>query len=116
VIGCCRNPTDGTVSRPAAGAPLWLEAHAMRRIPFLVACLTALLLTGCSGEKEVPSSPGNPAAYQRIAALTSCSGLQKEFDVAMVSVDSREPGDALRAVSLTYATYADERMKSLDCY
>ncbi|WP_157970468.1 hypothetical protein [Nakamurella deserti] len=88
----------------------------MHRTPFLVASSIAVLLTGCSGEEDVPSSPGNPAAYQRIAGLTFCSGLQKEFDVAMASVDRREPGDALRAVSLTYATYADERMKSLDCY
>lgn len=64
-----------------------------------VACLVLIVtLSGC-GSKE-----GNPDVYNRIASLTDCSELQREFDIA----DSNNQTDYMKA--------ADERMREVGCY
>lgn len=78
----------------------------------LVALLFAgILLMACALER-----PGNVAVYDRIDGLTSCTELQQEFNTAMDDVERRQPGGKVRAVSLAYAEYADDRMKEVGCY
>lgn len=91
----------------------------------LVIVIFGLAVTGCGeAEVDVPDEAafenertiGNPAVYERIASLTSCTALQREFDIAYDNVEAREPGDPLREVSRSYGDAADNRMRELGCY
>lgn len=59
---------------------------------------------------------GNPEVYARIASLTSCTALQREFDIAMDNAEARESGDPYRDLSLSYANAANTRMQEIGCY
>lgn len=82
-------------------------------------CLLVLTISGCGGTKTSDDNvrtTGNPAVYARIEASTSCTELQREFDIAMDTAEAREPGDPHRDLSLSYARAADNRMEELGCY
>lgn len=65
---------------------------------------------GVLGSRSEPV--GNPDVYNRIASLTDCAELQREFDQA----------DANRAISddpsiqTEYMKAADDRMEEIGCY
>lgn len=87
----------------------------------LVGCTTTSTETTSTDDQAVvdndpASRPGNPAVYARIESSTDCVGLQREFDVAMSNVESRDPGDELRAVSLSYGEAANNRMREIGCF
>lgn len=86
----------------------------MRKAVISLAVLAVCVL-GCAAPGPAPEV-GNPEVHARIRALTDCGELQREFDVAMVAVDARQPGDAMRTVSTSYAMTADARMRALGCY
>ena len=87
-----------------------------------VVCLVLLLtLAGCgsSSDPAVENNErtvGNPAVISRIENSTSCTELQREFDIAMDNAEAREPGDPMRDLSMTYANAADNRMGEIGCY
>lgn len=100
-----------------------------RKIRTLVLIVLVLVIaTGCGSDDDLNRSTtdpavlenertiGNPAVYERIAGLTSCTALQQEFDIAMDNAEARQPGDANREVSLSYANAADTRMQEIGCY
>lgn len=68
------------------------------------------------GSNEPSDKIGSLRVYEHIDNITDCEELQKEFDTAMDNAESRQPGDELRKISLSYATYADERMRTIGCY
>ena len=74
-----------------------------------------------SSSKESPElnnerTIGKPAVYARIESMTSCTSLQREFDIAYDNVDAREPGDPLREISQSYGDAAHNRMREIGCY
>ena len=77
-----------------------------------------LTLSSCAGDDEdgPGNGPGDPEVYARIASLTDCAQLQEEFDIAMDSAESRQPGDPLRDVSIGYAEAAGDRLRDVGCY
>lgn len=82
-------------------------------------CLLALTFAGCGGtttSDDNERTTGNPAVYARIESSTSCTELQREFDIAMDNAEAREPGDPHRDLSLSYARAADNRMQEIGCY
>lgn len=95
-----------------------------------VSIAVALALTGCTTTTTEPTStddqavvdndpssrPGSDAVYARIESSTDCVGLQREFDVAMSNVESRDPGDELRLISLSYGEAANNRMREIGCF
>lgn len=94
-----------------------------------VVCLVLIAaVAGCGNTTNSDSSPidtaiennerttGNPDVYARIDSLTSCTALQREFDVAMDNAEAREPGDPARDLSLSYASAANTRMREVGCY
>ena len=88
-----------------------------------VVCLVlAFTLAGCGGSSNDPAvennerTVGNPAVISRIENSTSCTELQREFDIAMDNVDAREPGDPKRDLGMTYADAADNRLREIGCY
>lgn len=70
-----------------------------------ITLLTLAGLTACGNPQPAPvPRPGNPAVYERIAATSGCSALQREFDTAETN------GQA------GYMAAADERMRKVECY
>lgn len=59
---------------------------------------------------------GNPAVYERIAGMTSCTALQAEFDIAGDNTDriQDEGGDA--SIPRSYMDAAHNRMREVGCY
>ena len=72
--------------------------------------------SGAVIENDPSSFPGSAAVYQRIESSRNCVALQREFDVAMTNAEAREPGHPLRAMSITYAEAANNRMKEVGRY
>lgn len=64
--------------------------------------------------EEAP--PGDPGVYARIDAAPDCPAVQDLFDVAADNNEREEAGTPLHAATLSYMTYADERLRELDCY
>jgi hypothetical protein len=92
----------------------------MQSTAVTAAVTVALCVTGCSGGKA-PSAPdderpGDPNIYLRIDSLTSCDGLEHEFEIAIDDAEARRPSDPLRESSLAYAEAAVDRMRALDFY
>lgn len=88
-----------------------------------VVCLVLIFaLTGCGGSSSDPAVDnnermiGNSEVYERIASMTSCTELQREFDIAYDNVEAREPGDPLREISQSYGDAAHNRMQEVGCY
>lgn len=98
----------------------------MRRTGWTAVAAAALVCSACGGSSsgdntgassnDPSSRPGSAAVYARIESGTDCVALQREFDVAMDNVDSRQPGDEMRAVSESYAAAANNRMREIGCY
>lgn len=98
----------------------------MFRVTFFAILAACFLLaaTGCGeAESTSPTSssgsderPGSPAVYARIAALTDCQALQREFDVAMDNADRQHDAGGTADASLAYSEAADERMREVGCY
>lgn len=87
-----------------------------------VCLVVSVLATACGSTGSTDSGvtdntrTGNTAVYDRIDAMTDCTELQEQFDIAMDNADAREPGDPHRDLSLSYARAADNRMSELGCY
>lgn len=91
----------------------------IRKIGIGCGGLIVLVMSSCSAATPAPTPrPGSSAVYERIAALTDCPSLQREFDTADANGKrDREAGRAEQAAWATaYMRAADERMKSLKCY
>lgn len=69
------------------------------------------LLVACDEEL-----PGDPAVYERIAAMTDCAELQETFDRNYDDAERREPGTTLRQIVMSYGDAADRRMREIGCY
>ena len=69
-----------------------------------------------SGAWPLPTRPGDPTVYQRIAASTDCIALQREFNRAMETVEALTPGSDARRAPMSYANDANLRMRELGCY
>lgn len=80
--------------------------------------LALVLVLGCGGPATPAARPGNPAVYERIAALSDCRALQQEFETADANGKRhRAAGETDQAKWTTaYMAAADERMKALRCY
>ena len=76
----------------------------------LVAALA--LAAGCG---EQGSKVGEQSVYDRIAAMTSCTRLQAEFETAMTNVERYKPGDPRRDIPLAYAKAVVDRQKQIGC-
>jgi hypothetical protein len=72
----------------------------------------------CGGGAQPSARPGSAAVYERIAALTDCAALQREFDTAEANgARDRAAGKAEQAEwSVAYMKAADERMRALRCH
>lgn len=96
---------------------MWVQAV----VAVLVVAVVIAAATG-GEDDEAPSAPpavesdgpGNQAVYDRINSTTDCGELQDEFDTAMTNAENRPAGE--RAVPMSYAEAADERMAALGCY
>jgi hypothetical protein len=109
------------ITSDAIGRNLW-------RIVFVMLVLVALAGFVASGRggpvtpvagpsRAAPVTQGNPAVYERIAGLTNCESLQREFDTAQVNhrrdLDS---GKLDRAeVDTSYMKAANDRMDQVGC-
>lgn len=61
---------------------------------------------------------GRSEVYDRIASMTDCAALQREFDVAYAN-HARDAGRGaadLASVDLSYMQAVDARMQDLGCY
>lgn len=76
-----------------------------------------LVLVVACGMSAPAARPGNPDVYARIASLTDCRELQKEFDTAEANGRrDREAGRLEQArASTSYMDAADARMKQVGC-
>ncbi len=78
----------------------------------------------CGGSAELEKTPeayfneygGNIEVYRTIFALTDCSELQVQFDLAAGNNDIAEPGSPARKWTLGYINAADRQMKEIGCY
>ena len=71
-----------------------------------------------SAPAPVATPPGRAEVYERIAALTDCAALQREFDQAETNGRAaRARGDLdLSRISTSYMEAADKRMREAGCY
>lgn len=72
--------------------------------------------TALGGARPEPARPGSPDVYRRIASLTNCAKLQREFDIAADNADRLHDAGGTAPVPLAYMDAADDRMRSLGCY
>lgn len=95
----------------------------MRLFALCLALVFTLMLVGC-GSNDNPSpavennerTVGDSAVIARIENSTSCTDLQREFDIAMDNAEAHASGDPARDLSLTYANAANNRMREIGCY
>ena len=83
-----------------------------------ICCVVSFfLLVGIliGGDDSSTNKLGEKSIYDNIDITTDCDALQNVYNIAMDNVERRQPGDELRKVSLSYATYANTRMNNLDC-
>lgn len=92
-----------------------LTARRSFRLATIVSMLTALL-AGCGNTSSTNDRSGDPDVYARIAALTDCDELQREFDTAMDNADARPARDPLGEIAESYGEAADGRMREIGCY
>ena len=90
--------------------------------------VVALTLAACgSGESQSPSPTtaaqgyqseygGEISVYNRILAMTDCSSLQAQFDIAGDNNDLAEPGTPAHKRTLGYMTASDDTMRKRGCY
>lgn len=63
-----------------------------------------------------PARPGSAVVYDRIASLTDCGQLQREFDTASTNRDRDVSRSSdLAAVDLSYMQAAQDRLKAVGC-
>jgi hypothetical protein len=111
------------ITSDAIGRNLW-------RIVFVLLVFLAILGFAMSGSggpvtpggeagpsRAAPVTQGNPAVYERIAGLTNCESLQREFDSAQVNHKRDLDSDKLdRAeVDTSYMKAANDRMDQVGC-
>jgi hypothetical protein len=79
--------------------------------------LAFIVLAGCGGTTVENGDPpsADPAVIARIENGTSCTALQREFDIAMDDARGLDLGDPYRDISLTYANAANNRMREIGC-
>lgn len=101
------------------GLSVWVQAV----VAVLVVAVVIAAATGGEDDEEQrapetvePDGPGIQAVYDRINSTADCAELQDEFDTAMANAEDRPAGSDQRAVSMSYAEAADERMAALGCY
>jgi len=68
-----------------------------------------------SASQTTSTQIGEQGVYDSIDATSDCEALQNAFNIAMDNVERRQPGDELRKISLSYANYANDRMRNLSC-
>lgn len=88
----------------------------MRLAAAAILAITLLAAVGCTTNGDESSHPGNPAVYERIASLTDCAALQREFDTAMDNSEARPALDPAGEISQSYGEAANDRMRSIGCY
>ena len=95
----------------------------------LLALLAALALAGCgntandnsaapSQKPAAETRPGSAVVYQRIEALTNCSALQRQFDIADRNHEiQKDRGNlSLMEASTSYMEASNARMEELGCF
>lgn len=93
----------------------------------LATCLAVLAIgTGCAStddhtippevSKNSSSTLGDPAVYARIDSMTSCTALQRQFDVAGDNTDKLQAQGLDADVPLSYMRAAHTRMREVGCY
>lgn len=94
----------------------WCKEHPVLTGIFALVIIITLVSVFSSGDDASSNMKiGEQLVYDNIDNATNCDTLQNVFNIAMDNVDRRQPGDELRKVSLSYANYANERMKILSC-
>ena len=63
-----------------------------------------------------PAPPEGDLVHDRIAAMTDCDQLQRQFDIAADNNERATPGTSQHRRTLEYMTAADDRMEELGCY
>lgn len=89
----------------------------------VVVCLVLIATSGC-GTSDSPSTAvdnnertvGNPAVYARIDSMTSCTSLQREFDIAGDNTDAAHASGDDATIPMSYMNAADNRMREVGCY
>lgn len=90
----------------------------------LLAALGMALLAGCGGTStqdpaitgNTSSQLGDPAVYSRIENSSSCTYLQRQFDIAGDNTDKLQAEGRDAAVPLSYMRAAHTRMREVGCY
>jgi len=98
----------------------WFKEHPVLTGIFGLAIVVLfLMIVGNNASNSTPQSTstqiGEQGVYDSIDATSDCEALQNAFNIAMDNVERRQPGDELRKISLSYANYANDRMRSLSC-
>jgi hypothetical protein len=67
--------------------------------------------------KPATTPPGDQAVYARIAGMTDCAALQKEFDTAATNHDAdlKRGTLDLAKISTAYMQAAQDRMRAVGC-
>jgi len=93
----------------------WFINHPVLTAIFSIVFLLFVLMIVTTDDDSQTSKLGEQQIYNSIDNTIDCKDLQEVFNIAMDNVERRQPGDELRKVSLSYATYANTRMNNLDC-
>jgi len=95
----------------------WCKEHPVLTGIFSVALIITLFAMFSDGEHNASSDMkiGEQSIYDSIDTTIDCDTLQNVYNIAMDNVERRQPGDELRKVSLSYATYTNTRMNNLGC-
>lgn len=82
----------------------------------IVAIGVVVGIVATRGPGTPPARPGSAVVYDRIASLTDCGQLQREFDTASTNRDRDVSRSSdLAAVDLSYMQAAQDRLKAVGC-
>ena len=82
---------------------------------FALSMIIVFMFLPSSDTTSTSTQIGEQSVYDSIDSTSDCEALQNAFNIAMDNVERRQPGDELRKISLSYANYANDRMRSLSC-
>lgn len=94
------------------------------RLNTLCLVVVVAITAGCGSSSSEPdpgivsntARVGDPAVYARIDASTSCTELQREFDIASDNTTRIQADGGDATISISYMEAADVRMREIGCY